>query len=59
MNKGFKSVFMEDTKGCVSRDGSWRMINKNLATMNHASEKSKQEFWHQGIECDGEGQVDI
>jgi hypothetical protein len=25
--------------------------------MNHASEKSKQESWHRGTVCDGEGQV--
>jgi hypothetical protein len=27
--------------------------------MNHASKKSKQESWHRGIGCDGEGQVDV
>jgi hypothetical protein len=31
----------------------------DLAVMNHASEKSKQESWHQGTGCDEEGQVDI
>jgi hypothetical protein len=25
--------------------------------MNHASEKSKQDAWHQGTRCDREGQV--
>jgi hypothetical protein len=27
--------------------------------MDHASEKSKQESWHRGTVCDGEGQVDV
>jgi hypothetical protein len=27
--------------------------------MDHASKKSKREFWCQGTVCDGEGQVDI
>jgi hypothetical protein len=27
--------------------------------MNHVSEKSKRESWRWGIECDGEGQVDV
>jgi hypothetical protein len=30
-------------KYCVRQDGSWKMINKDLVTMNHASEKSKRE----------------
>jgi hypothetical protein len=34
---------------------SWRRINKNLAMMNHASEKSKWESWRRGTVCDGEG----
>jgi hypothetical protein len=46
-------------KWYVIEDGSWRMINKDLAMMNHASEKSKQESWCQGTGYDGEGQVDI
>jgi hypothetical protein len=33
--------------------------NKDLATMNHASEKSKREAWHRGTGCDGEGHVDV
>jgi hypothetical protein len=41
--KVFKNESMEDMKWCVRHDGSWRRINKNLATMNHASEKSKRE----------------
>jgi hypothetical protein len=57
--KVFKNEYMEDMKWCVRQDGSWRRINKDLATMNHASEKSKQEFWHWGAECDEEGQADV
>jgi hypothetical protein len=38
---------------------SSRRINKDLATISHASKKSKWESWHRGIVCDGEGQVDI
>jgi hypothetical protein len=30
-----------------------------LATMNHASEKSKRESWRRGTGCDGEGKVDV
>jgi hypothetical protein len=33
------------------------MVNKDLTTMNHASEKSKRESSHQETVCDGEGQV--
>jgi hypothetical protein len=36
---------LKDMKWCVRHDGSWRRINKDLATMNHASEKSKRESW--------------
>jgi hypothetical protein len=43
--KVFKNKSMEDMKCCVRQDGSVRRINKDLATMNHTSEKSKQEFW--------------
>jgi hypothetical protein len=57
--KVFKDESMEDMKWCVKHDGSWRRINKNLVTMNHASEKSKRESWRWGIRCDGEGQVDV
>jgi hypothetical protein len=35
------------------------MINKDLATMDHASEKSKRESLRRGTVCDGEGQVNI
>jgi hypothetical protein len=38
--KFFKNESMEDMKCCVRQDGSWRRINRDLATMNHASEKS-------------------
>jgi hypothetical protein len=38
---------------------SWRSINKDLATMNYVSEKSKRESWRRGIVCDEEGQVDV
>jgi hypothetical protein len=63
-NKSFKNDLLK-TRNNVSNnkkkshDGSWRMINKNLTMMNHALEKSKQESWHWGTRCDGEGQVDI
>jgi hypothetical protein len=46
-------------KCCVRQDGSFRRINKDLATMNHTSEKSKRESWRQGTRCDGEEQVDV
>jgi hypothetical protein len=59
MKKSFKSVLMKNTKGCVSQDGSWRMINKDLAMMNHASEKIKPEAWRRGTRYDGERQVDV
>jgi hypothetical protein len=39
--KVFKNESIEDMKWYVRYDGSWRRINKDLATMNHASEKSK------------------
>jgi hypothetical protein len=55
----FKNESMEDMKWCVRQDDSWRMINTNLVTMNHASEKSKWESWRQGTRCDGEGKVDV
>jgi hypothetical protein len=35
------------------------MINKDMAMMNYASEKSMQESWRRGTDCDGEGQVDV
>jgi hypothetical protein len=57
--KVFKNESMEDMKCYVRHDGSWRRINKDLAMMNHASEKSKQESWRQGTGCDGEGQVNV
>jgi hypothetical protein len=51
----FKSEPMEDMKEYVSRDGSGRRIDKDLTTINHALEKSKQVSWNQGTGCDGEG----
>jgi hypothetical protein len=35
--KVFKNESMEDMKWYVRHDGSWRRINKDSATMNHAS----------------------
>jgi hypothetical protein len=55
--KVFKNKYIEDMKWCVRQDSSWRKINKDLATMNHVSEKSKRESWRQRTICDGEGQV--
>jgi hypothetical protein len=43
----------------VIEDGSRRRINKDLATMNHASEKSKRESLRQGTVCNGEGSVNV
>jgi hypothetical protein len=57
--KVFKNESMEDMKWCVRHDDSWRRINKDLPTMNYASEKSKRESWRRGTGCDGEGQVDV
>jgi hypothetical protein len=57
--KIFKNEPIEDMKWCVRHDDSWRRINKDLTTMNLASEKSKQESWRRGTGCDGEGQVDV
>jgi hypothetical protein len=34
-------------------------LNKDLITMNHATEKSNRESWHRDTGCDGEGQVDV
>jgi hypothetical protein len=57
--KVFNNKSMEDIKWCMRYDGSWRRINKDLTTINHATEKSKQGSWRRGIGCDGEGQVDV
>jgi hypothetical protein len=54
-----KNESIEDMKCCVRQDGNWRIINKDLSTMDHASEKSKQESWRWGTVCDREGQVDV
>jgi hypothetical protein len=51
--KFFKNKSMEDMKCCVGQDGSWRRINKDLTTMNHALEKSKWESWCRGTGYDG------
>jgi hypothetical protein len=40
--KIFKNESIEDMKWCVRHDGSWKIINKDLAMMNHVSEKSKR-----------------
>jgi hypothetical protein len=57
--KFLKNESIEDMKCCVRQDGSWRRINKDLATMDHASEKSKRESWHWGTVRDRETQVDV
>jgi hypothetical protein len=57
--KIFKNESMKDMKWCVIYDDSWRRINKDLGTMNHASKKSKRKSWRQGTRCGGEGQVDV
>jgi hypothetical protein len=54
-----KNEFMEDMKCYERQDGSWRRINKDLTTMNHTLEKSKQESWHRETVCGEEGQVDV
>ena len=59
ITKSYKRELIKDTKICVNHDGSWRRINKDLATMNHTSEKSKRGSWRRGTGCDGEGQVDV
>jgi hypothetical protein len=35
--KIFKNDSMQDMKWCVRHDGSWKKINKDLATMNYAT----------------------
>jgi hypothetical protein len=57
--KIFKNESIKDMKWYVRLGGSWRRINKDLITINHASEKSKRESWRRRTRCDGEGQVDI
>ncbi len=59
ITKNYKHEHIKDMKICVNHDGSWRRINKDLAMMNHTSEKSKQGSWRRGTGCDGEGQVDV
>jgi hypothetical protein len=55
--KVFKNEYMKDMKWFMRHDGSWRMINKDLVTMNHVSEKSKRESWRRGTGYDEEWQV--
>jgi hypothetical protein len=49
IGRRFSRMILEDMKWYVTEDGSWKRINKDLTMMNHASEKSKWESWHQGI----------
>jgi hypothetical protein len=48
-----KNKHIEHMKCCVRQDSSWRRINKDLAVMDHALEKSKRESWRRGTVCDG------
>jgi hypothetical protein len=57
--KSYKCDLIKDMKTCVNHDGSWRRINKDLATMNPTSEKCKRESWRRGIGCDGERKMDL
>jgi hypothetical protein len=59
ITKSYKCELIKDTKICVNHDGSLRRINKDLATMNHTSQKSKWGSWHRGTGCDVEGQMDV
>jgi hypothetical protein len=59
ITKSYKCELIKDMKICVNHDGSSRRINRDLAMMNHTSEKSKRGSWRRGTECDGEGQVDV
>jgi hypothetical protein len=56
--KIFKNESMKDMKWFVIENGSWRRVNKGLAMMYHASNKSKRESWHWGTRWDGKEQVD-
>jgi hypothetical protein len=47
-------MLIEGTKSCMDHDNDWKMINKDLATMNHTSEKSKWKTWRRGTRYDGE-----
>jgi hypothetical protein len=57
--KVFKNESMKNMKWYVRHNVSWRIVNNDLTTMNHASKKSKRESWRWGTGCDGEWQVDI
>jgi hypothetical protein len=59
ITKNCQCKLIKDMKRHVNHNGDWRRINKDLATMNHTSEKSKQESWHWDTRCDGEWQVDV
>jgi hypothetical protein len=59
MNMSFNHMPKENTRRCENLDGSWWRINKDLATMNHKSGKSKHEAWGQDTGCDREEQVDV
>jgi hypothetical protein len=59
ITKSYKCELIKDMKICVNHDGSSRRINRDLAMMNHTSEKSKRGSWRRGTGCDGEGQVDV
>jgi hypothetical protein len=55
--KYYQRKFIKDIKSHVNHYGDWRRINKDLAVMNHTSEKSKWESWCWDTRCDREGQV--
>jgi hypothetical protein len=40
--KNYQCKLIESIKSCVNYDGDSRRINKDLARMNHTSEKSKR-----------------
>jgi hypothetical protein len=42
ITKSYTCELIKDMKISVNHDGSWRRINKDLATMNHTSKKSKR-----------------
>jgi hypothetical protein len=41
ITKSYKCELIKDMKICVNHDGGSRRINRDLAMMNHTSEKSK------------------
>jgi hypothetical protein len=52
--KNYQRKLFKSKKSRVNHDGDLRRINKDLAAMNHTSEKSKHESWYRGTGCDGE-----